>query len=174
MWVGKYNTTECTQNWGCPSSNETIFLYQHRHTTNLKRLWLRDRCEPVKWCPLTLYLHGNNLFWPASSLLFNNKALQKKHCIMFVSFDIREANDNRNGAVVLKTWGHENFPQQELTKIKILRSATKGPIALSQDEPGMCTYISTPSPSRLPGNYQNRVRPLREVWECQRETTNDK
>lgn len=106
MRVGKYNTTECTQNQGCPSSNKTLFLYQCRHTTNLKCLWLRDRCEPVKLCPLTPHLHGDNLFWPTSSLFFNNKALQKKHCIMFVSSDIIEANYNWTGAVVLKTWGH--------------------------------------------------------------------
>lgn len=61
--------------------------YQYRHTTNLKCLWLRDRCEPIKLCPLTPHLHGDNLFWPTRSLFFNNKALQKDHCIMLVSSD---------------------------------------------------------------------------------------
>lgn len=41
-----------------------LFLHQRRRTSNLKCLWLRDRCEPVKLCPLTPHLHGDNLFWP--------------------------------------------------------------------------------------------------------------
>lgn len=94
-------------------------LHQYRQTANLKCLWLRDRCEPIKLCPLTPHLHGDNLFWPTSSL-FNNKALQKEHCIILVSSDIIEAKDNWTKAMTMTadlktgakrdTHTHTHFP----------------------------------------------------------------
>jgi hypothetical protein len=66
---------------------------------------------------LTPHLHGDNLFWPTSSLFFNNKALRKKHCIILVSSDVTEAEDNWTAALVLKL-GTEDMPRPLIKNLR--------------------------------------------------------